>query len=309
MKKNVVLRTVKFDLELDEEDIVYRNITISNSNGCPENLVVALKCVEEECGSRTAYNKNEFKSKYVIYGEKVLPGEFPWQVKVSCEGLLCGGSVIKSRWVVTAAHCVVVFGAAFRPSQCLISVGSVFLRDSNWIMLKPDFIYVHQHYNEKTLDNDIALLRLSRKLGYSSLVRNICLPRKEHHPGRFPVCVASGFGRTVQDKVSNALLQTRMIIRSNCPGFPGLTHGVICIGTHSGSRYPNVCMGDSGGPLECKASHEDRWTLFGIHSFVAGGSNSSQKLSEYCQTSFATDVYFFVEWIDKTIKSHKIKKN
>lgn len=43
-------------------------------------------------------------SNKVVNGEDASPGEYPYQVSV---GKFCGGSLIKERWVLTAAHCVV----------------------------------------------------------------------------------------------------------------------------------------------------------------------------------------------------------
>ncbi len=46
----------------------------------------------------------------VIGGQDALPGQFPWQVAVVITTgntqLLCGGSIIHSKYVLTAGHCV-----------------------------------------------------------------------------------------------------------------------------------------------------------------------------------------------------------
>jgi secreted trypsin-like serine protease len=43
----------------------------------------------------------------IIGGEAAALGQFPWQVRLEEYGdYVCGGSLIDSRWVLTAAHCV-----------------------------------------------------------------------------------------------------------------------------------------------------------------------------------------------------------
>ena len=50
-------------------------------------------------------------------------------------------------------------------------------REKHEHLYKVSRIYIHPHYNRKTSDNDIALVRLRDEIQYNDHVRPICLPR------------------------------------------------------------------------------------------------------------------------------------
>lgn len=46
------------------------------------------------------------KNGRIINGDDADPGEWPWQVSFTSDGYhFCGGSLIASDWVMSAAHC------------------------------------------------------------------------------------------------------------------------------------------------------------------------------------------------------------
>ena len=51
-------------------------------------------------------------SPYIVGGRDAMDGDAPWQVAVrdDKQEVLCGGSIIAERWIVSAATCITNFG-------------------------------------------------------------------------------------------------------------------------------------------------------------------------------------------------------
>uniref|UniRef100_A0A182NE19 Peptidase S1 domain-containing protein n=1 Tax=Anopheles dirus TaxID=7168 RepID=A0A182NE19_9DIPT len=88
-------------------------------------------------------------------------------------------------------------------------------------------------------------------------------------------CLATGWGKsTIDDELTDVLLQTRAPIQSSkkCEEAYGefikLHRGHLCAGNLDGTG--GTCVGDSGGPLQCRISKRGPWILVGITSFGSG---------------------------------------
>ncbi|XP_034484442.1 tryptase beta-2 [Drosophila innubila] len=122
------------------------------------------------------------------------------------------------------------------------------------------------------------------------------------HEMPFFDCVATGWGKAnISGDLSNELLKTRVPLHQNrrCKdaygSFVNIHGGHLCAGQLNGQG--GTCVGDSGGPLQCRLSRDGPWILAGVTSFGSG-----------CALENFPDVYlrisYYLNWIEDTIASH-----
>ncbi|XP_004620363.2 transmembrane protease serine 11E [Sorex araneus] len=217
------------------------------------------------CGTRRSRNARE--SLRIVGGTEVEEGEWPWQVSLQWDGVhRCGGTLINSTWLVSAAHC---FRDYKNPARWTASFGVKLSHPR----MKRDVkrIIVHDKYNYPSHDYDIAVVELSRPVPYTNAVHRVCLPDASHefHPGA--EMFVTGFGALQNDgNTQNHLrqVQVQLIDTKTCNAAPvynnAITPRMLCAGFLEGQK--DACQGDSGGPL-VSSDTRDIWYLAGIVSW------------------------------------------
>jgi len=218
----------------------------------------------------------------IIGGTEVSPPfRYPWLVGIyetlNLERPFCGGSIINTRYVVTAAHCM--FTRENEPipaSQFRVKVAEhdVASEDDDvegvTRMLALESYVVHEGYIENYDNLDIALLRLEEALDLTSHpeVRPVCLPSDptKVYEGQTGKVVGWGDTTNGDKKYPDIVREVDLpIVECGRKEIAGvlITPFMLCAGFKKGGK--DSCSGDSGGPLTVE--EDGRFTLVGIVSF------------------------------------------
>uniref|UniRef100_A0A8C5L3R9 Serine protease 22 n=1 Tax=Jaculus jaculus TaxID=51337 RepID=A0A8C5L3R9_JACJA len=226
--------------------------------------------VSPDCGRPQQLNR-------VVGGEDSLDGQWPWVVSIRKNGTHhCAGSLLTSRWVVTAAHCFKGYPSLFSVLLGAWQLGNPGSRSRQvgiaWALPHPRYSWM------EGARADIALVRLEHPIQYSERILPICLPDSSVRLPPNTNCWIAGWG-SVHDGVPLALPQTLQklkvpIIDSEVcsrlywrgAGQEAITEDMLCAGYLEGER--DACLGDSGGPLMCQV--DGAWLLVGIISWGEG---------------------------------------
>ncbi|XP_033336757.2 venom serine protease Bi-VSP isoform X1 [Megalopta genalis] len=169
----------------------------------------------------------------------------------------CGGSLISSRHVLTAAHC------AIRSELYMVRIGDLNLvrvdDGAQPVDVEIERKIIHPGYSTSGFVNDIAVLRLAAEVPFSRHVYPICLPveeplRSSNFHRKYPFIAGWGAVST-KGPSSEDLLEVQLPIVNNedCQqAYSKFTNAVIddrvlCAGYIQGGK--DACQGDSGGPL------------------------------------------------------------
>jgi len=206
----------------------------------------------------------------IVGGIEAKQNSWPWMCssQVRYDGAWrtwCGCSVLNNVTLLTAAHCIDV-GGVYRV-RCGIhyQVGN----NPHEQMVAVSNYTHHELFTHRTIDYDVAILKLSTPLTFNDFVSPVCLPQKDDEPGT--PAVATGWGYTEEGgNPSNELRQVTLPIVSQkqCIKDYGkwITDRMLCAGYQEGGK--STCSGDSGGPLVAK--RDGVWEIQGITSWSVG---------------------------------------
>merc|ERR1712018_885036 len=102
---------------------------------------------------------------YIVGGQEAVPHEFPWQILMRKSGrFACGGILINENWVLTAAHCVSssTYGLELLAGRHQLCTSSCPDEGSTEQRRTVKRVIRHEDYNSRTIDNDVALLEVTK---------------------------------------------------------------------------------------------------------------------------------------------------
>ncbi|KAF0293522.1 Prostasin [Amphibalanus amphitrite] len=204
-------------------------------------------------------------------GQEAHRGQFPWSASIHVEhgGHFCMGSVISSRYVLTAAHC---FDG--RPAdKFTVTVGAQDLSspEPGRVTVSPAEKIVHQGYKAGQFDDDIALLRLDAELAWSDYIQPICLSTEDAKTFVGMRGIIAGWGYLDEwrkgGERSDTLQWTEVPIlaRQTCQQWfdtankkVKISQQKLCAGYKTGGK--DACQADSGGALTVPLGGQYRLT-------------------------------------------------
>ncbi|CAG4972203.1 unnamed protein product [Colias eurytheme] len=285
--------------------------------GYKDHAETKKKLLDQSCGRR--------KIKYtelIVNGATTQPGDWPWHVAIyrldkTVVKYICGGTLISKSFVLTAAHCTTIRGAAVLPEILSVVLGKYNLigGDAESEEREVHSIIVHEDFALKNLNNDIALLKLKTEVTYNDYIQPACIWQAsayERLPTNRVYGTVVGWGFDNTDHLSTQLKSATMpkVSESKCikrnPVFYAtvLNDKKFCAGLNNGT---SACNGDSGGGFSVfvpdipkDSSTNGAWYVRGIVSLSAKRSDAPV-CDPYMYVVF-TDVAKYGGWIRKHLK-------
>ncbi|XP_014474150.1 PREDICTED: coagulation factor IX-like [Dinoponera quadriceps] len=200
----------------------------------------------------------------IVGGFVATAGQFPHQCSLRVYGQhICGGTIISSTHIVTAAHCV------DNPSYARsMTIATGTLSSTSGTIHQVKEIKIHPGYTgeQRTAwKDDIAVIILTKPMTFNSYQKPVPLASRDYTTGTYRG-ITSGWGKTsVNSNISPNLkwLAVNILSKVNClkaHNYPQTNDKHMCTLEKQGQ---GVCQGDSGGPLIINGE------LCGVTSWVA----------------------------------------
>ena len=209
----------------------------------------------------------------ITNGQEAVAGGTPnivWQAGLLINGnRRCGGSILSSRYVLTAAHCVRdrssdgmdANDVTYNPKSISICLGTNL--NSCTTSALGDTMWVSTNYRASTLNAnqvDLAVIQTREPISFGNNIGAIAL-------GTFASCpsctnptqlqIVSGFGNQNADSQGSSnpsstlrFVNQQIVSRATCTAQAGsIPLGDICAGPIGGESGTDSCQGDSGGAI------------------------------------------------------------
>lgn len=244
----------------------------------------------------------------IIGGFAVGERMYPWQVRLLVardKTAQCGGTLIASQWVLTAAHCLEKSHTSANEyvdvAQLSVAAGHVDIKK-----LKPqplvDRFFVADNYNGgKPPLGDIALLHLKKPLGKETMGLAAADNGWDQIGGH--MLKIAGWGADAENGAATQSLQitdVALLADTTVCGTDFDAASQLCAGILAGGR--DSCQGDSGGPLFRGGNQGNMAVQYGVVSYGEGCARQGKG-------SVYTRVSHYLPWIKATMGADAAQLN
>lgn len=249
------------------------------------------------------------KNTRIIGGSDVSPiNKYPWVVSITVPGFnhYCGGTLVASKYVVTAAHCMWVDEAETQPrpvADITVTIGEHDLSQTGETTIPEKKVAVasyvnHEDYSKpNTYSNDITVIELAEELDLTVYIPACLAQTGDTTAFDGKTAQAYGWGANVADASAYPdILQevsVPVVTKAQCAtDVTNLEDGMICAGGVAGE---DTCSGDSGGPLTYESG--DQHILIGETSFGPKPCAQANQYGVYGRISY------FRTWLESKMTS------
>ena len=192
----------------------------------------------------------------IVGGGATEAHAIPWQVGLVSSGNsrpFCGGTIICSRWIMTAAHCNSESFQVLAQEHQVAGTGN----GADGTRHNVARVIPHPQYDSSTVNNDFMLVELVEPLALTgdSKARAACLPTVsdiQSYTASGSNFVVSGWGALQQGGSSPNVLHSAVVphisdaVCNEADKYDGrITSQMMCAGHLAGGI--DSCQGDSGG--------------------------------------------------------------
>ncbi|CAH0731304.1 unnamed protein product, partial [Brenthis ino] len=249
----------------------------------------------------------------VVGGVDAKLGAFPWMALLgykerSSTRWLCGGSLISTHHVLTAAHCI----HKHETDLYVVRLGELDLAREDEGATPIDVLIKykikHEDYDRSTITNDIGLLILEQRVQFTDLIKPICIPQSsELRSNTFEdwTPLLAGWGDTeFRGPSANHLQVVQLPVVSNtfCANAykpyksQVIDERVLCAGYKKGGK--DACQGDSGGPLMQPIYNPE---TLATYLYQIGVVSYGRNCAEAGFPGVYSRVTHFVPWLEKNV--------
>lgn len=192
----------------------------------------------------------------VINGQAAVKGQFPWLAAyyhngVDNNGFICGGTLISSQSVITAAHCIhEKNGSPKHEYEAQFYIGKFYITsrndEKNFIISSVSRFIVHPDWSSQSLsyDGDIAIVKLTRIIQFSDFIKPICLwtSTSNYHDAISQFGIVAGYGKTEKSSTTSdkpywtalPVIDEGTCLRSNENFIKITSRRTFCVGSRDG---------------------------------------------------------------------------